>query len=302
MTRYSKLGYVALNVTDVARARPFYETLLGLQYVGEGPDGSAFLRCSYDHHNVVLSRAAAPGLKRIGWELESEAEREKLFDRLSRAGHRVWEIGEAECAALHQGPSFRMVEPTTGTVFEFYAAIREFSGQPYAATHTNIQRLGHVVLKSPRFADTVSFLTRELGFKLSDEIAGTVAFLRCWPNPFHHSLAIGKGKEAALHHVNFMVSEIDDIGKAIHRFNKNQVPIVHGPGRHPPSGSVFLYFLDPDGITIEYSFGMETFPRDEARKPRIMEPIQPSFDYWDCPVDPRKSAVGGIETAPERHA
>ncbi len=298
MTRYTKLGYVALNVTDVARARPFYETLLGLQVADAGPDGFLAFRCSEDHHDLLLYPAAAPGLKRIGWELESEEERDRLFDRLSRAGHRVWEMDAEECAALHQGPGFRLAEPSTGAIFEFYVVMRAFSGQPYQPTHTKIQRLGHVVLKTAHYVEMRKFLTTELNFRVSDEIDGRVCFLRCYPNPFHHSLAIGAAREAGLHHVNFMVSEIDDIGKAINRFNKNQVPIVHGPGRHPPSGSIFLYFLDPDGLTIEYSFGMETFPAEGARKPRLMEPIQASFDFWDCPVDPRKSAVGVIERAP----
>ncbi len=39
---------------------------------------------------------------------------------------------------------------------------------------------------------------------------------------------------------------------------------MFGPGRHPPSESVFLYFLDPDGLTLEYSFGMEEFPERES--------------------------------------
>ena len=69
-----------------------------------------------------------------------------------------------------------------------------------------------------------------------------------------------------LHHVNFMVTEINDIGRALHRLGAQGVPIVHGPGRHPTSGSIFLYFLDPDGITLEYSFGMEEIPR--SRRPR----------------------------------
>jgi len=299
MTRYVKLGYVALNVTDLARARAFYESLLGLQWADTGADGSIALRCSHDHHNLLLYPAVAPGLKRIGWELENDDERDRLFERLARSGRQVWEVDPAECAALHQGPSFRLVEPTTGAVYEFYSTIREFSGQPYQPTHTKIQRLGHVVLKTAHYAETRKFLTTELNFRVSDEIDGKVCFLRCFPNPFHHTLAIGAAREPGLHHVNFMVSEIDDIGKAITRFNKNQVTIVHGPGRHPPSGSIFLYFLDPDGLTVEYSFGMETFPAEGARKPRLMEPIQASFDFWDCPIDPRKSAVGAIESLVE---
>ena len=85
-------------------------------------------------------------------------------------------------------------------------------------------------------------------------------------------------------------------GRAIWRFNNEKVAIVNGPGRHPPSGSMFLYFLDPDGMTLEYSFGMEEFPEVAPRKPRVLEPIRASFDYWGAPVDPRKAAVGEIET------
>jgi 2,3-dihydroxy-p-cumate/2,3-dihydroxybenzoate 3,4-dioxygenase len=107
--------------------------------------------------------------------------------------------------------------------------------------------------------------------------------MRCFPNPFHHSLGLGKGDKRALHHVNFMVTEIDDIGRGIWRFKNNNIEVVYGPGRHPASGSVFLYFLDPDGITLEYSFGMEEFPEHGARKPRLMEPIQESSDLWGGP-------------------
>ena len=65
---------------------------------------------------------------------------------------------------------------------------------------------------------------------------------------------------------------------------------------------MFLYYLDPDGLTLEYSFGMEEFPEVNPRKPRVLEPIRESFDYWGAPVDPRKSAVGEIEAAREAGA
>ena len=95
--------------------------------------------------------------------------------------------------------------------------------------------------------------------------------------------------------MNFMVTEIDDIGRGMWRFQKNEVPVVRGPGRHPPSGSVFLYVLDPDGLTVEYSFGMEEFPELGARKPRLLAPVPESLDYWGCPRDPRQGAIGEVE-------
>src|SRR3546814_20766507 len=78
-----------------------------------------------------------------------------------------------------------------------------------------------------------------------------------------------------------MVSDIDDVGRAINRMKKAEVPIVFGPGRHEPSGSIFLYFLDPDGMTAEYSFGMEEFDEVGAREPRELEAKPEVLDTWE---------------------
>jgi 2,3-dihydroxy-p-cumate/2,3-dihydroxybenzoate 3,4-dioxygenase len=69
---------------------------------------------------------------------------------------------------------------------------------------------------------------------------------------------------------------------------------VFGPGRHPASTSVFLYFLDPDGMTLEYSFGMEQFPERDPRPPRRLDPAPLNVDSWGSYRDPRMSAVGEV--------
>ncbi len=295
MEGYEKLGYIALNVGDVARSRDFYEKQVGLQPSGEA-EGVAFLRCSEDHHSIALYRSDRPGLKRAGFEMKSEQALDDLGQRLAGEGLAVVEVPAVERKALGLGRAFRISEPHTGATYEFYASMRQYGGQPFQPTVAKIQRLGHFVLKVPDFEGACLFHTRVLGFRVSDMIDGAICFMRCHPNPYHHGVGLGKASEALLHHVNFMVTEVDDIGRAISRFNKAQVPIVNGPGRHPPSGSMFLYYLDPDGITVEYSFGMEEFPADGARKPRVMEPIKASIDYWDSFLDPRKATVGAIET------
>lgn len=293
--RYEKLGYVALNVTDIERSRAFYENVVGLQYSGTNDEGHVFFRCSLDHHNIVLCPSVRPGLKRIGVEMQDEAALDELAAQLRRHDIPCYEVPEAERAAWHQGRTLRMSDPTTTAVFEFYSNVRLFGGQPYAPSHTKIQRIGHLVMKSPNFARAVQFWTQVLEFKISDQIGDSVCFLRFHPNPYHHGIGIGQGATNLLHHVNFMVTEVDDIGKAISRFAREKVAIVNGPGRHPASGSMFLYYLDPDGLTLEYSFGMEEFPEHGFRKPRVFEHIPESYDYWRSFVDPRKATVGEIE-------
>jgi 2,3-dihydroxy-p-cumate/2,3-dihydroxybenzoate 3,4-dioxygenase len=305
MPRYRRLAYVALNVSDLARARGFYEGQLGLQPSGEGTGGEAFFRCGVAHHDIVLYQSAEPGLKRVGFELDSDGAVEDAARHFADEGLDVVEVAAADCAALHQGRTIRIVEPYTGATFEYFDRMREFS-DAVVPRLAKIQRIGHVVLKVPDFAEACDFYTRVLGFRVSDLIDGAACFMRCHPNPYHHGVALIKAAAPQLHHVNFMVSEIDDIGRAISRFSRNNVRVVYGPGRHPPSGSVFLYFLEPDGITLEYSYGMEEFPEDGARRPRLFEPIRDSYDYWASFRDlERYAAVGAIErtsNAPPRRA
>jgi 2,3-dihydroxy-p-cumate/2,3-dihydroxybenzoate 3,4-dioxygenase len=50
---------------------------------------------------------------------------------------------------------------------------------------------------------------------------------------------------------------------------------------------MFLYFLDPDGLTMEYSFGMEAFSETQPRAPRTL-PLAPEWlDEWGSDRDPR---------------
>ena len=54
-----------------------------------------------------------------------------------------------------------------------------------------------------------------------------------------------------------------------------------GPGRHPQSTAVFLYFLGPEGFTYEYSFGVRRIEDDAAWSPRYFDPDElGSIDMW----------------------
>ena len=293
MIRYRKLGYVALNVSDVARSTAFYLGQVGMADAGEAPDGARFMRCSTSHHDLMLC-PGTPGLKRIGFEMESGESLDAVARVLQAQGLAFQEVPERERAALHVTRAVRFAEPLTGVTYEFYERMREVA-DAFVPTVAKIQRLGHIVLKTDKYDEAVRFFTDVLNFQVSDAIDGMVTFLRCYPNPFHHSFALANSRRPGLHHVNLMVSEVDDIGRAMWRFQKAGVPVVHGPGRHPPSGSMFYYFLDPDGLTVEYSFGMEEFPAAGARAPRLLEPVQASFDYWGAIPDARKSSSGDIE-------
>lgn len=295
MIRYSKLGYVELNVSDLERARTFYEQLVGLELAGTGPAGELRFRCSDDPYAVVLHAGKVPGFKRVGWMLEDSTQFAPLAQSLKAAGVAYEELSPAECRDRLLGRAFRLVEPHTQAVFEFYVLPEDWVPRPWTPTLAKIQRLGHIALWTPEREQACRFLNEVLNFAFSDSIGGAVTFLRCFPNPYHHGIGIAQSDRCGMHHLNFMVSEIDDVGAAFHRFNTHGVSIMKGIGRHPASGSVFLYFLDPDALTLEYSFGMEEFPEFEPREHRVLPLAPESTDIWLGPVDARYARTGDVE-------
>ncbi len=291
--RYRRLGYVALNVTDLERSTVFYRDLVGLN-ISDKSASFVALRCSRDHHNVLLYQDAVPGLKRIGFELESAADLAAARKHLESLRYAIEEVPAEELTALRTVAAFRFRLPGSGLCLEFFVQMMHLA-QAYEPSVTRIERLGHVVLNVADFQQTLGILTSQLGFRVSDFVPGFAAFLRCFPNPLHHSLAILAGGDHHLNHVNFMVSDIDDVGRAMNRMKKAGVEIVFGPGRHQPSESIFLYFLDPDGMTVEYSFGMETFPELGAREARLLEPVPATLDAWGSVPSPAFGKIGAIE-------
>lgn len=292
--RYRRLGYVALNATDLARSTRFYQERLGLTPAGAALNGEQLFRCSARHHDVVLHQGDKVGLRRVGWEMESTRDVEKIRTHLHSLDIRTHEVAAAEQYALGIADAFRITEPNTGATFEYFSALAE-AATPFTPTVAKIARLGHVVLHTADHKATEQFFLDELNFRASDRIDNAVTFMRCFPNPLHHSLGLSSSNSNRLHHVNFMVTDMDDIGRALWRMKKNDVPIVFGPGRHPPSESVFLYFLDPDGITLEYSFGMEEFPEANPREPRKLPPGLQSIDYWGAIPERNFGGQGAIE-------
>jgi 2,3-dihydroxy-p-cumate/2,3-dihydroxybenzoate 3,4-dioxygenase len=292
MIRYRKLGYVALNVSHLERARDWYVSMMGVQFNGAGAAGEQYFRAGPAHHDLVFYESATPGLKRIGWELESAAQFDVVARVLAQHGIAWRELGDAECRATHVQRAIRMVEPVTGVTLEFYTGMQ--GDAAFTPTVANLRSICHIGIGTPHYREAIAFYEQVLNFKTSDEIDGRINLMRCFPNPLHHSLAIAHAERNLLHHVNFMVADDSDLRASRERFTANRVPMVWD-GFHPPSGNTFLFFLDPDGLSLEFGHGMEAFPEQGARAHRVFPARPESFDSTGSTRDARMAAAGDIE-------
>lgn len=295
---YRKLGYIALNVTDVARHHDWVMAIYGLDEAGQGAGGERYYRTGHDHHAVILYPAKQAGFKRAGWQLADAAEVGKAFAHFERLGWKPAWVGDEERSplGLAQSTAFRVREPFTGCLFEYYDRIEQ-TVVPFSHRLAKIERLGHFGISVPDVLAGAAHFEQHLGFVVSDYVGKYAALMRVHGSPLHHSMGLAFAPQKHFQHVNCMVKDIDDIGRAIWRLKKHDVKVVFGPGRHPTSDSIFIYFHDPDGLTWEYSFGMELFPPDNvgARPARIMSTAPQDIDLWGAGMEPEFGVHGGIE-------
>ena len=298
--RYQRAGYVALNVTDLARTHDFATGIYGLTFTGEGPSGERFYRSGPRHHEVVLQPAAEPGFVRAGWELETEDDVSRAFHHFRQLGLKPRRVPAEERAALGLSISdaFRVREPVNGVEFEYYSRM-EYLSRPLEGDLTTFKRFAHVGIGVPDVQRSTQFLLDNMGFLASDIVGDyTSVFMRPWPVSDHHGFGYLPTRTGApaFHHLAFLVDSIDDIGKLFNRIEEHAVGRAFGIGRHPTSGSVHLYITDPDGMLWEYTLGMEQFPETGYRGPRFMSAAPEDADLWQAKPKPEFVGKGGVVT------
>ncbi|MEV4138952.1 VOC family protein [Dactylosporangium sp. NPDC049742] len=86
--RPRKLGHVVLGSTDQAFSQRFFTDGIGFKVSDTVPGLAAFLRCSTDHHNVLVQQAPVAFLHHTSWQVDD-----------------VDEVGRGATAMLEKDPS-----------------------------------------------------------------------------------------------------------------------------------------------------------------------------------------------------
>jgi len=274
------LGYVRVESTDVDQWRRFGGKVLGLAE-GRGPDpGHLYLRMDEMSARIVVEPAAQDRLGCTGWEVADHRALAAAVDHLKHHGVHV-EDGSPEEAAERRVEGLVRFEDPFGNVFElFHGASYESRPvvTPYANTFvTGEQGLGHVVLPVTDDEAALRFYAEVLGFRLRDSMRmpgefvgkepGTTAWLRflgC--NPRHHSLAflpMAEANPARCVHIMLEVAKLDDVGRALERVRKHQVPLSATLGRHMNDEMLSFYVKSPGGFDVEY--GTDGLQVDDSR-------------------------------------
>ena len=288
MVQLQDIRYLRIGTPDLESAIEFATRIVGLQLVRrEGraayfrSDKASVRGDTRDHTLVYLE--GDPSDHVIGFDLKERGDFDRACAEIERAGHPVRTGTKVECEQ-RRVQQFLAFQDPSGNRIEI--AVRPFhSGERYyPARDAGITHFSHIGLRTSNAPRDEAFWTKLLNARVSDWI-GEAPLLRV--NTIHHTLALFPSSHPGVQHINHQVEDIDDVMRSYYFLREKGVRIVFGPGRHPSSSAVFLYFEGPDRMVYEYSVGVKhILPEEEAAyRPRQFPFAPESFCMWGSRPD-----------------
>lgn len=273
---------VELAVSDISRTSTFYADTWGLQKLEPDGDSDIFRATGVEHHVLVLRPRAQPGLLSIGLAASTAEEVDAIYQSLLTQRQTVLNAPHELPTSLGGGYGLEIATPL-GIKVRVSANVSKHSN--LIKDSSRPKKLSHVVINIPDRATHTRWFIEQLGFKLSDTTR-TQTFLRCGTD--HHSIAFGDSKRPSINHIAYEMEDIDGVMFGTGRMMDHGYESEWGLGRHGPGSNVFNYFIDPEGIAIEYTAELDQIT-DQAT-----EPGEP--EYWSG--FPRRPCRWGVARQP----
>jgi len=271
------LAYVRVGTQDMQSQLRFAQEIVGLELVAvEG--STAYLRADDRHHCLAFVEGEAIGTLASAFVLANSVALDAAAEQLEGEGLSVHR-GTPDEARARRVQQFISFTTPSGNPIELVVGQTHLESRPVRfARPAGITEFGHIGIEAPDVASAEEFWVRNFNIQVSDRIGENASLTRF--DEVHHKLAIFKDV-TNLGHVNFQVASIDDLMRSWRFLQHHDVKITMGPGRHPQSTAIFLYFEGPEEMTWEYSYGVRLIPEDEEWIPRTFDPSEPDFiDMW----------------------
>jgi 2,3-dihydroxy-p-cumate/2,3-dihydroxybenzoate 3,4-dioxygenase len=266
-----QLCYVRLAVSQPQIAATFATEILGLQPVPNKLEPFLF-RSDNRYHTLCL--ASGTEKSSVGIELSSEADIDRAMVALANGGFAAREATPEECARRFVRRAL-IVQDATGNEIDLVLRPAQSGRRYFPSRDAGVTGLQGVGLRSREPKDDLRLWTTILGAEVTDW-AGDVTYLGI--DQKHHRIALYPSDRAGFVYVTYGVESMDAIMQNSYFVQDRQIKIVHGPGREPASGEIFLRFAGPEGHVFSYGYGLKDI--DPHHRPRQFSSVPSSLCEW----------------------
>ena len=281
MIHLHDIRYVRLGTRDLESAARYATEVLGLEVARKTAGAVYFKSDSRDH--TLCYFEGDPLDHTAAFEVDASAELDHALESLGAAGYAATRGRADEAEQRHVGEFVNFKDPSGNSIDLVYAP--HHSGRRYFPSRdAGITGFSHIGLRTLDARRDEAFWTGLTSARVSDRI-GVAPLLRI--DEVHHKIALFPSSFAGVQHINHQVEGIDDVMRAFYALQERGVRILFGPGRHPTSGAIFLYFVGPHGMIYEYSTGVRLISAaDEITyRPRSFPAVTSSFCMWGSKPD-----------------
>jgi catechol 2,3-dioxygenase-like lactoylglutathione lyase family enzyme len=287
----TRIGHVGLRVRDLERSVAFARDVMGLRESRR--DGSiSYLTCNERHHELVLIEAGRPGCDHLALQVSDQPALDEALRRVRTEGFQVLSVQPEEAGVAG---AIRFLGPG-GFVFELFYGMAHDQPAHYATSGARPAKFEHITIKTSEKDAVEDLLIRVLGFRLSDRAEDRVSWLRA--SQEHHGMSIIADEMDQLQHYAWQLPAFTDIKRIGDRLMADGRTFLWGPGHHGIGDNYFCYFLDDDGVIVEYSAEIQRIEDDADWAPRVWSDEPLSVNRWGNPAPPAEFVDGGVAALP----
>ncbi len=259
-----QLCYVRLAVQTPQPAATFATDVLGLQHVPN--DLEPFLYRS-DERYYTLCFATGAERPSIGIEIADAQELDRIAEVLKRDGFRAREATKDQCAQRFVRRAL-IVGDATGNEIDLVLRPALSGRRYFPSRDAGVTGLQGVGLRSRAMKDDLKLWTAILGAKVTDRV-GEITYLGI--DHMHHRVVLYPSDKAGIVYVSYGVESMDALMQNHYFVEERQIKILHGPGREPASGQMFVRFAGPEDYVFSYGYGLGNIESDHRPRQFTLE-------------------------------
>jgi hypothetical protein len=272
--RIADIAWLEFDKPDIIRAEAFARSF-GFGVALSAPQQIHLRGTNAGAPCVIVRRGRRSRFAGLAFRAADEADVLRLADR---TGAPLLPLPESV-----GGVAVELIDPS-GTAVKVVAGLHELPAQPAQPPQpvntgpadgrinatvrpplvpARVQRLGHVVLQSTTYLQTLNWYLDTLGMIVSDFLffpgqrdrGPAMSFIRCdrGATPAdHHALALALGPANRYVHSAYEVSDLDALAAGGEYLLERGYFRSWGIGRHIQGSQLFDYWRDPDGFLVEH--------------------------------------------------
>lgn len=310
----AKLGYVALQSSNLEKSVVFFQEVMGLELTEE-VNGVYYFRAwgDFQHHTLSVESGDVGKVNYISFRTKQSEDVNSFATQLASKGIEIERVkrgvtpGIGEAIRFNAASGHRLEIYYDVNVIEVEAHRKSvLKNQTYKSWNKGVspRRLDHVNIHTDAEGNSAfDFFIEELGFRINECIQSEDGqILAGWMSvtPLVHDVALVKHEKletnARFHHISYWLDSAGDLLRAADILRENGLDFI-GPGKHSVSQAIYLYVIDPgSGCRVElFTGGYLIFEPDWETV--VWRPEERAFGntYWGDSITGNELIIPTIE-------